>query len=46
MRKEECKRQKERRTRIRLYLAFALVAMLYLVDWLADTGLNRILTDL
>lgn len=34
MRMEERKRQKERRTRLWLSLAFALVAILYLVDWL------------
>ena len=37
MRMEERKRRKERRTRLGLYLAFALVILLYLVDWLAKT---------
>ena len=32
MRMEERKRRKERRTRIEIYIAFALVALLYLID--------------
>ena len=37
MRMEERKRRKERRTRLGLCLAFALVALLYLVDWLVKS---------
>ena len=34
MRMEERKRRKERRTRIELYIAFALVVLLFLINWL------------